>query len=225
MNVECSFCHALHWRAEALSHSTVNNPKFGMCCYQGKISLPKLQNISVDLRDLFARNSPYSSAFHKNILYYNNALAMTSVGKTTDPTVNQGGRGPYSFVLHGELIHQAGSILPPEGRDLMYSQLYIHDTDHELNHRMDLHRNRNHNNPLNHQILTILQGVLHQSHPAIRLYKQALERTMAMPPDQQFQISLHFDQNCDKNRYNLPNATVNEIAVIVVGNGEEITGS
>ena len=61
---------------------------------------------------------------------------MTSVGKTTDPTVNQVGGGPYSYVLRGELIHQAGSILPLQGRDLTYSQLYIHDTDHALDHCM-----------------------------------------------------------------------------------------
>jgi hypothetical protein len=48
---------------------------------------------------------------------------------------------------------------------------------------MALHHNRNPHHPLNHQILTILQGVLHQSHPAICLYKQALELTIAMPPD------------------------------------------
>jgi hypothetical protein len=71
----------------------------------------------------------------------------------------------------------------------------------------------------------VLQGILHESHPAVGLYEQALERTVNMPPDQQFSISLYFDQNCDKNRYNLPNATVNEIAVIVIGDGERINGS
>jgi len=70
----------------------------------------------------------------------------------------------------------------------------------------------------------LLQGILHEVHPAIPLYRQALELTIAMPPDQQFTVSLHFDQNCDNRRYNLPDATVNEIAVVVIGDGERPTG-
>jgi hypothetical protein len=78
---------------------------------------------------------------------------MTSVGKTT---VNQGGHGPYSFILHEELIHQAGSILPMEGRELTYSQLYIHDTDHALNYCMARHNRLNTHFHLNPQILNLL---------------------------------------------------------------------
>jgi hypothetical protein len=61
---------------------------------------------------------------------------MTSTGKTTDPTINEGGGAPYSYVLHGELIHQAGSVLPFLDRDLTYSQLYIHDTEHAAENRL-----------------------------------------------------------------------------------------
>jgi len=198
-----------------------------MCCYQGKISLPKLHIIPPDLYNLFTINDSVNNAFRRRILYYNNALAMTSVGKTTDPSVNQGGGGPYSFVLRGELIHQAGSIIPRPGANPRYSQLYIHDTDQALDQRITQHNQRNttRSSRLNRQTLNLLQGILHQSHPAVHFYEQALDMTLNMPPDQQFQISLHFDQNCDRRRYNLPEATVNEIAVIVIGDGEEINGS
>src|SRR6266705_4643683 len=99
MNIQCSFCHALHWKAEALTSSTINNPLFGMCCYQGKISLPGLHYIPQPLYNLFTANDPISRAFHNHILFYNNSLAMTSTGKRTDYTVNQGGGAPYSYVL------------------------------------------------------------------------------------------------------------------------------
>jgi len=224
MNIECSFCHALHWKAEGLSSSSNTTFKFGMCCYQGRISLPSLQNIPHDLYNLFIRRDPVGRAFHQRILFYNNALAMTSVGKTTDPSVNQGGGGPYSYVLRGELIHNAGSILPLQDRPLTYSQLYIHDTDNALEHRLARHNQRNQRYPLDPTTLNLLQGILHEVHPAIPLYRQALELTIAMPPDQQFTVSLHFDQNCDNRRYNLPDATVNEIAVVVIGDGERPTG-
>jgi len=146
---------------------------------------------------------------------------MTSVGKTT---VNLGGDGSYSFVLHEELIHQADSILLMEGRDLMYSQLYIHDTDHALDHRMALHHARNPCTPLNPQTLNLLQGILLEVHPAVPLYWQALELTTTLAPDQQCVISLHFDETCDRCRYNLPLATANEIAAIIIGDGDQPTG-
>src|SRR5712691_131956 len=229
MNVECSFCHALHWRAEALSHSSNINPKFGMCCYQGKVILPNLQAIPHDLFDLFTRTDNVGSTFRQHVLFYNNSLAMTSVGKTLNSSINNG-RGPYSYVLRGELIHQAGSIIPPQGLHPTYAQLYIHDnwgfTD-ALDRRVAQHNQRN-SDPrfhLDRNTLAILQGMLHQSHPAIHLYQQAFELTTTLPPDQRCQVSLHFDPNSDRRRYNLPNSNVNEIAVVVIGDGEQITGS
>jgi hypothetical protein len=53
------------------------------------------------------------------------------------------------------------------------------------------------------------------------MYKQAHELTRNMPPEQQCKIALRFDQTCDRRRYNLPNATTNEIAVILPGDGDQ----
>jgi hypothetical protein len=224
MNIQCPFCHALHWMDEKLANSSIINPKFGMCCYQGKVSIPALQNIPPDLYNLFAGNYPNSTIFHRDILYYNNALAMTSTGKTTEHAVNQDGQGPYFYVLRGELIHQAGSILPMENRPITYSQLYIHDTEHEAHNRMQNHQRFPGNTPLDLHILNLLQGILHQHHPAIGLYQQALEMTINMPPNQQFSVSLHFDPTSDRRTYNLPHPNVREIAVMLIGDGERPTG-
>ena len=202
-----------------------------MCCYQGKIELSKLQKVPQDLYHLFTREDPRGSDFHKRILFYNNSLAMTFVGKTTDHSVNQNGGGPYSFVLRGELIHQAGSVLPLEGRNPTYSQLYIHDNisyDHAIDRRMAIHeghqRRNGQNHPLDRAIMALLQGIIHTSHPAVHFYQQAFELTTTLPPNQQCSISLYFDQNSDRRRYNLPEETVNEIAVVVIGDGERVTG-
>ncbi len=42
MNIQCPSCKALHWVDECLSKSSKANPKFGICCYKGKISLSAL---------------------------------------------------------------------------------------------------------------------------------------------------------------------------------------
>ena len=45
MDVICPSCKALHWMAEKLTKSSQRNPKFGMCCYSGKIDLPLLHQL------------------------------------------------------------------------------------------------------------------------------------------------------------------------------------
>jgi hypothetical protein len=156
---------------------------------------------------------------------------MTSVGKTTDPSVNQNSGGPYSLVLRGELIHQAGFVLPLKGKNPTYSQLYIHDNisyNHAIDHRMAIHeghqRRNGQNHPLDRAIMGLLQDIIHTFHPAIHFYQQAFELTTTLPPDQQCSISLYFDQNSNRRHYNLPEKTVNEIAVVVIGDGERVTG-
>ncbi|KAG5348541.1 hypothetical protein C0989_010036 [Termitomyces sp. Mn162] len=42
MTVICPHCQALHFDAEKLTKSTIYNPKFGMCCLQGQVNLPRL---------------------------------------------------------------------------------------------------------------------------------------------------------------------------------------
>jgi hypothetical protein len=53
------------------------------------------------------------------------------------------------------------------------------------------------------------------------LYKQAYEITKNLPEDHNYSITLKFDSTCDKHHYNLPSASVREIAVIILGSGEE----
>ncbi|KAI9429430.1 hypothetical protein H4582DRAFT_2065258 [Lactarius indigo] len=67
---------------------------------------------------------PIGKNFRLHIQNYNSALAMTSVERKLDEFINQRGGGPYTFRLHGELIHRAGSLLPPDGfREGVYKAL------------------------------------------------------------------------------------------------------
>jgi hypothetical protein len=108
--------------------------------------------------------------------------------------------------------------------DIIYNQLYIHNTYYALDRHLEQHNRQNEQYPLDRFTLNLLQGILHKSHPAVHLYQQALERTINMDPDQQFSVSLYFDPNCDRCCYNLPDATTRKIAVIVIGDGEWYTG-
>jgi len=223
MNIKCSFCNALHWRAEALAKSSQINPKFGMCCYEGKISLPSLQKPSTELYRLFVGEDDRAKSFHLHIRNYNNALAMTSVGRKLDDSINQGGGGPYVFKLYGKLIHRVGSLLPLQdenGVNLtppVYAQLYIYDSSVALDHCMGNEYNTN----LEHTILQTLQDVLYNSHPAVPLYQHAFQLTRNIPHTEQYKIALHFDPSTDRRHYQNPDPTVGEIAVILPGDGDQ----
>ena len=229
MSKTCSFCHALHWKAESLTSSTREDFKFGMCCYQGKISLPPLEKVPPELSNFLIGEiieDDVQKEFHKQIRNYNSALSMTSVGRKVDDSLNRAGGGPYSFRLHGELIHRAGSLLPQPGNlpdddgpiSPTYAQLYIHDSDAALAHRMSNRYNvLNHLNPAT---MRTLQDMLYRLHPSVQHYKQAYLLTRNMPPDQQCQIALRFQANSDIRRYQNPNESVSEIAVILPGDGD-----
>jgi len=58
---------------------------------------------------------------------------------------------PYAFKINGELHHLSGALLPVEGQQPAYAQLYVHDPMEALNIR----GNRNEN--LLPQIMTELQ--------------------------------------------------------------------
>jgi len=51
---------------------------------------------------------------------------MVSTGLKSDEQV---GGGPYYLCVHGRIYHQIGSLLPKEGNDPVYAQIYIYDTD------------------------------------------------------------------------------------------------
>jgi len=207
MNVVCPHCSALHWQDESVS-GIKSRPDFFMCCGRGKIVLARLPDPPTQLRNLFEGRSTHGKEFRQNIVLYNRALAFTSMGVNQDFSVLDG-RGPPIFRIHGELKHWTGSLLPVQGKSPIYAQLYIYDPALALQYRMS-------NNPsLNVQTMHILQDILHQINPYVRIYKQAyeiLENTNV--PDYSIRLA------ASRNRgYHAPNNAVSadQVAVILPG--------
>ena len=163
MSIECSSCHALHWKAESLTSSTLAEVKFGMCCYQGKISLPPLEPPPLDLYNYLTGQDQVAKTFREYIRTYNYALAMTSVGRSLNYAINQDGSGPYTFILQGQLNHLAGSLLSEEGHAPTYAQLYIYDPNEVL----QLCLQHIHNTFLDPFVLATLQHMLEDKHPGV----------------------------------------------------------
>lgn len=213
MDVSCPSCDALHWDEERLSNSSRIRPKFGVCCNSGKITIPPAQDPPPLLRALFDDHSSQAQEFREHIRQYNAALTFTSLGVKVDESVNDG-RGPYCFRIHGELCHLIGSLLPAEGHEPQYAQLYIHDPQYALDVRM--RRNDN----LRHDTMALLQGILNGTHKYIPIYRQAFEILSQLAPAVDIPVRLHFNSNRqDRRRYNLP--TADEVAVILPGDGTQ----
>ncbi|KAF6169231.1 hypothetical protein GIB67_013661 [Kingdonia uniflora] len=116
------------------------------------------------------------------------------------------GRGPSSFVIHEELHHRIGAVLPNQGQEAMYAQLYIYNPGAAL-------QTRQRRNPH-----------LRRGNPFCELYRYAYEVLEdAAGEDENFNVPayLHYSASTDHRRYNLP--STDEIAVILLGDGSKIS--
>lgn len=138
MTVECPHCQALHWMAERLTRSSDTNPKFGPCCFDGKITLPLLRRPPRALLGLFTADDGMAEEFRTNIIQYNSAFAFTSLGANIDREVNRRfGPNQWVFKVQGQMRHLSGALEPNKGVAPSYSQLYLYDPASALWYRMD----------------------------------------------------------------------------------------
>ncbi len=70
MNIECTFCGALHFLAERKKSSSYINPKFSVCCSNGLITtqiVPRFSETPEILKQLLSQSTPNSRSFRRNI--------------------------------------------------------------------------------------------------------------------------------------------------------------
>jgi hypothetical protein len=113
-----------------------SQPKFQMCCSDGKVQLPLLKHPPEILNQLlFDQKSKQSQRFQQNIRMYNSMFAFTSPGMNFDNKF-KGKKGPPVLRLQGQPCHRIGSMLPKPGHEPVFAQLYIYDTDNEIENRI-----------------------------------------------------------------------------------------
>ena len=109
--------------------------EFSICCQKGKVQLPFLQKPPELLNNLLNGEDPRSKHFLDNIRTYNSMFSFTSIVGKIDSSMNND-YAPPQFILSGQNYHHIGSLLPVADSNPKFSQLYIYDTDNELNNRM-----------------------------------------------------------------------------------------
>ena len=112
------------------------SPTFHLCCGNGKVQLPILKEPPIVLqRLLFDNESKESKNYQNHIRTYNMMFAFTSPGAKVERTFNNG-KGPPNLRIQGQSCHRIGSLLPVPGGLPKFSQLYIYDTENEVQNKM-----------------------------------------------------------------------------------------
>ena len=139
--MQCRHCNAKIWYNESiLKRSNTSSPRFSLCCGDGKIELPLLQNPpKFQQQLLFEQNTAYAKNYQQNIRTYNMMFAFTSAGIKFDKTISPS-RGPPTIRIQGQLCHRIGSLLPMPGKEPKFAQLYIYETENEVQNRINTMR-------------------------------------------------------------------------------------
>ncbi|GAU41076.1 hypothetical protein TSUD_139790 [Trifolium subterraneum] len=189
-------------------HTTI--PEFQLCCHGGKAELPLLiEPPEPQQHLLFDRISPDSKNYQAHTRIYNSMLAFTSPGMQLNDQ-HLRGKGPPTLRIQGQVCHRIGSLLPEEGEQPKFAQLYIYDTDNEVKNRMNNFRN---NKDLDEQIVKKLKSMLDQHNVHAKAFRMARDR-LQNNQVQDLKLKLIADRKTDGRIYNKP--TVSEVAAFIV---------
>ncbi|XP_058732719.1 uncharacterized protein LOC131604285 [Vicia villosa] len=209
---ECQQCGANMWymeRKNKFRHCA--NPKFSMCCGEGKVQIPLLREPSPVLQSLlFDQNKSESKLFQQQIRLYNMMFAFNSPGAKMDNKFNNG-RGPPNYHIQGQSCHRIGSMLPLLGEKAHFSQLYIFDTEHEVQNIIDVFRRRS---GVDINIVENLSSMLYEHNVHAQSFKMARDR-LSEGNVADLKLRLISERQNDGRIYNQP--TVSEVVALIVG--------
>nr|XP_016514870.1 PREDICTED: uncharacterized protein LOC107831602 [Nicotiana tabacum] len=135
------------------------------------------------------------------------------MGGKVDASVNQT-KGPRTFKLSGQNYHQIGSLLPPEGSTPKFAQLYIYDTENEVQNRLHALGRGDRINELHAEIVQDLKQMLDDHNVLTKSFRMVRDK-FHEHSQSNVRLRLIGKRNYDGRRYNLP--TVSEVAALVVG--------
>ncbi|XP_012828257.1 PREDICTED: uncharacterized protein LOC105949497 [Erythranthe guttata] len=211
---ECPFCGSMMWYGERIDkYRQTSRPKFGLCCMSGKFQLPKIRDAPPTLNNLVFDTDRRSKHFQVNVRSYNMMFSFTSFGGKVQTSINNGS-GPYTFLLHGQNYHLLGSLLPEEGTRPKFAQLYIFDTENEIQNRIDAVRSGNQSNNLDPAFVASLKDMIDGNNVLAQHYRAVRDR-FSNDGHQGVKLRLVKSRSTDGRTYNLPNAS--EIEGLIVG--------
>ena len=213
MNVACPHCSAWMWINERISQSSLRNPKFQLCCDQGRYTLPSLKPTPTEIRLLLRNADDRAKDFRKYIRGYNSAMSFTSLGVNLDQAVANSNHGAFNFRIQGGIYHRIGSLLPNDTNNRpAFSQIYVHDP--EIDFEIELGHRRAIGDHLQEVTLRELQQLMHRINPFASDLKNAAQTFRQENQPRDLQIIIQAEGTPDPRRYNRP--TTNELAILII---------
>jgi len=138
-------------------------------------------------------------------------FSFTSPGGIVDKEINKG-HGPYVFRMHGQNYHHIGTLLPEEGSKPRWAQLYIYDTENEVQNRISATRCGDGKTPLDPSIVSGLQSMLDENNVLAQSFRMAREQFKNLDYHD-YTLKLIGDRN-RRGTHGLPGA--DEVAALVI---------
>ncbi|XP_010490304.1 PREDICTED: uncharacterized protein LOC104768062 [Camelina sativa] len=217
----CSHCGALFWYGERVRRTRkTNNPVYIGCCMQGQIVLPMLKESPEMLWNLLTNEDDLSRHFQENTRPYNMLFSFTSLGGRVDRSVKKG-RGPSMFALQGENYHLMGSLKPKPGDYAKFQQLYIVDTQNEVNNSLNVMSKEDRRNNVDGKkkfrpdLVESFIKLLDDVNPHVQAFRMARDRFDIEKEESNFHMRIISNRKTDGREYNIP--TASEVAALIPG--------
>ncbi|KAJ1699041.1 hypothetical protein LUZ63_007553 [Rhynchospora breviuscula] len=219
----CPDCHALFWYQERCrSASSAATPVYTLCCREGRVSLPAIEDPPEPLRTLLDPSAgPDSVHFHSAIRTYNSMFAFSSMGVKLDQQINRSA-GPYVFRVSGQACHRIGSLTPPEGQRPAYAQLYFYDTANEVQNRIASVPDSSLTNRPREYIVVQLRDMLYEHNIIAQGFRTARDRIGSSAGDD-FHLRISSSRNQQGVQYSTPAA--DEVVGLLVGDFNETSST
>ncbi|GKB44480.1 hypothetical protein Tco_0889422 [Tanacetum coccineum] len=183
-----------------------------LLCYQGgKVLLPIFKGTPPPLNNLLNYNHPATSKFGDQIRVYNGMFYFTSFGAKIDHSINTG-RPPYTFRINGQNYHRMGSLLPKEGVQVKFAQLYFFYTQNEVRNRTGAFIDKDTAEPEDEQIVRSLIQMWDEYSSIAKAFRMARDWCNTHNTID-FHLRLHSDRKLTR-QYNVQ--TVSEVAAIII---------
>ena len=208
-DVICPHCNAKLWKTEI--KGSKKNPEYSWCCYNGKIKLDQIPEPPAALKRLYLDNTSINGKyFHDNIRRLNCALALAWFDATE---IKYKGISPVK--INGMIHNKIGSLVPKNGKQNSFAQIYILAPQEQLNQRMKLNGLTGKQNEFTSQakeVLSTLQNILMKCNPLVRTIRNAFEQSkhQRIP-----ELTIILDEQVEAIAKNYAVPVVNEIAAII----------
>lgn len=216
----CEQCSASFWYSERTGKGKRStNPKYHRCCKKGKVKLPPMPPLPDVLEQLLDYNGDeLSKNYRQNIRLCNSMCCFTSFGAKVDTSINLT-RGPFAFRISGENNHLLGSLLPEDGKRPKFAQLYVYDTEHEIDNRFAALNIDPTHSPIDRRIIEMLIEMLNNNNRLAKTFRMARDVYEREKP---VDLKLRLLSRRKEDTAQYGNVEAPDLAGLIVGSEEEV---